>query len=854
VKEQSIQEPSQRVASAGELVPWSPGYPVSWSASLPRFLAIVAQLALILLIISLYRIEPNRPFFAVMYLAAGGFVIHTWLPWSWRPAFFALLSLAAALLILGWPSGVWLIGIGAGLIVVCRLPLPVGYRAMFLLVIGLALFVGRVRFSDPFWPILGSMFMFRLIVYLYDTRHERRAPPLSPTLAYFFPLPNLCFPLFPVLDFKTFRETYYDREPYTIYQSGVAWIVRGLTHLLAYRLIKYYLYPAPHELRDLPHVVLFLAANYALYLRISGWFHIITGVLHLYGFNLPRTHHNYFLASSVSDIWRRINIYWKDFMTKVFFYPAFFTVRGWGMPTRLALVAAGLWVFGVTWLLHSYQVFWLSAKLPLNGHEALLWLAAGVAVVISLQFDLRRTRKAAEAPTPAPGEGWIRAEAVTGAILTLKIVGTFFLVSLFWACWTLPIFPSYLRVLAASGELTGADSLALLGCLAGVVALGAMGRVAWLWFSRGGVRPLPSYVLPAVPTAVLLVLVVAGNREVGEALGPEVAGVLRTLRLEASTPVEAAISVQGYYDQLADTPLQVSPLLELPGLRRQQESSRTYADMSRPTNDFLERELIPGWSGEIGGRHLTVNGLGLRDRKNLTREKPDGVCRIVVVGSSVVMGWGVGDQETFTRLLEADLAGERPKANVEVLNFGTGKSYAIHRRYLIERKVLDFNPDAIFYVAHQDEFLGPVRHLALLLANRHELPAYLQEVAREAGVTPKMAQGEMEVRLERFAPKIVQGVYADIVATCRKRGILPVWVYIPMLGVEEGGAGKAMAGLAETAGFQVVNLSGWEGRHATEQLMADRHHANARGHQLIAERLAEALGQRPQALPACLRR
>ena len=44
-------------------------------------------------------------------------------------------------------------------------------------------------------------------------------------------------------------------------------------------------------------------------------------MLHLFGFNLPETHHLYFLASSFTDFWRRINIYWKDFMMKVFYYP-----------------------------------------------------------------------------------------------------------------------------------------------------------------------------------------------------------------------------------------------------------------------------------------------------------------------------------------------------------------------------------------------------------------------------------------------------------------------------------------------------------------------------------------------------
>ena len=34
--------------------------------------------------------------------------------------------------------------------------------------------------------------------------------------------------------------------------------------------------------------------------------------------------------SSFTDFWRRINIYWKDFMMKVFYYPAFFRLRRLG--------------------------------------------------------------------------------------------------------------------------------------------------------------------------------------------------------------------------------------------------------------------------------------------------------------------------------------------------------------------------------------------------------------------------------------------------------------------------------------------------------------------------------------------
>ena len=47
------------------------------------------------------------------------------------------------------------------------------------------------------FAVLGSMFMFRLILYMYEVRHAKER--MSPTraLAYFFLLPNVAFPLFP---------------------------------------------------------------------------------------------------------------------------------------------------------------------------------------------------------------------------------------------------------------------------------------------------------------------------------------------------------------------------------------------------------------------------------------------------------------------------------------------------------------------------------------------------------------------------------------------------------------------------------------------------------------------------------
>ena len=59
--------------------------------------------------------------------------------------------------------------------------------------------------SAAIWPVLASMFMFRTALYLHALKYEKQPVTLVDALCYFFMLPNPCFPLFPVVDFQTFR-------------------------------------------------------------------------------------------------------------------------------------------------------------------------------------------------------------------------------------------------------------------------------------------------------------------------------------------------------------------------------------------------------------------------------------------------------------------------------------------------------------------------------------------------------------------------------------------------------------------------------------------------------------------------
>ena len=240
------------------------------------------------------------------------------------------------------------------------------------------------------WPILGSMFVFRLVVYLYDLHYQTAPVSVTRSLSYFFMLPNVCFPLFPVVDYQSFCRHYYDEDRYHIYQVGVRWIFRGVVHLILYRILYKNWSISLYEVEnagDLVHYCLWL---FLLYLRVSGQFHIIVGMLHLFGFNLAETHHLYYLSSSFTDFWRRINIYWKDFMMKIFFYPVYFRIKGWG-PV-VALVVSTLVVFVLTWLLHAVQWFWLRGSFLWAANDVLFWTILAALVVVNSLWEVKRGR------------------------------------------------------------------------------------------------------------------------------------------------------------------------------------------------------------------------------------------------------------------------------------------------------------------------------------------------------------------------------------------------------------------------------------------------------------------------------
>lgn len=417
----------------------------------PRaFFRTMVQLGVLLALCYRYQIE-GRAFVTLVTLALAALPIHYLAPYRWKKRVFLAASMAGLFLVFGAPAAAIVLALAAGLIGICFLPVSWTARAVGLAVVGLALAGLRGHAAEGVlptvvWPVLATMFMFRLLIFMYELKHARAPESLIDAASYFFLLPNYCFMHFPVVDYRTFQRVYFADDVHAIQRRGLEMMFRGTLHLLGYRLIYHELLVSPEEVRGLAGLLGYLVCNYLLYLRVSGQFHMACGMLHLFGYQLPETHHRYLLATGFTDYWRRINIYWKDFMVRLFFNPVVFRLKRWPQPAALAV--ATLAVFLATWALHAYQSFWLRAHWGFSGPDALFWGLLGVLVLVNVQLDLRRSLRrgarakgrAAQAPAWGP-----RLAGLT--VRGLKTAGTFATIALLWSLWSSPSVAAWLELM-----------------------------------------------------------------------------------------------------------------------------------------------------------------------------------------------------------------------------------------------------------------------------------------------------------------------------------------------------------------------------------------------------------------------
>lgn len=108
----------------------------------------------------------------------------------------------------------------------------------------------------------------------------------------------------------------------------------------------------------------------------------------------------------------------------------------------------------------------------------------------------------------------------------------------------------------------------------------------------------------------------------------------------------------------------------------------------------IGHEHVPNASSFLMGAQMTINEHGLRDEP-LPLVKPDNELRILMLGDSLTVGWGVDVQDTTSNILESELSRTFTDKKVQVINTGVGNyNTSMEVGYFLQRGY-KFQPDLV---------------------------------------------------------------------------------------------------------------------------------------------------------------
>lgn len=805
------------------------------------FIPILLELVAISAAIWYLGLEQVSGFSGLLPVIVLGFTVHSFLPLKYRPAFFLIVSWIGILVVVPPPQGLIILGVGVVIFLLCHAPVSFPVRIGAILIVGALLAVVRTGAIDTEWdslgtlvaPIVGSLFMFRLIIYLHDLPHEKEAPPLSQRLSYFFMLPNVCFLLFPVVDYQTYKRKYYDTDAADIYRKGIWWMFRGVTHLLLYRLIYLNLVPSTAEVSGIWGVAHAMVTTYLLYLRISGQFHLIAGIMCLFGHNFLETNHLYYLASSASDYWRRINIYWKDFMTKIFYNHAFVWFKKAGVIP--AVMLSMVYVFVATWALHSYQWMWLKGEFPVAAKNLIFWTSFMVLAMGGVYFEIKKIRPRRKQPDTFR-------QAVGHSA---RVVATFTTIAILWSLWSSSSLEEFGLFISEVANSTIQEVVMFGATVTAIILLGATIRF-FMQRRTERKKSIPFHErksltwYPAVASVFLVAIVVS---RVSSSLPTGVATVVDSMSSGSLNRVDEEILEAGYYESLLEPTDFLKSLWTNSGQRPSAWGSHLYdLGAARYTDNILLHELLPSRSVRWQKKKFSTNSLGMRD-KEYSVAKPPGTVRLGLLGSSKEMGWGIGDGDTFESIVESELAGrDSNSVDIEILNFSAHGYTEIQWVRLIDDGVFDnLELDALLICTHAvwRDKLAETIHKARRSDIDLEYPI-LGETADSAGIDGVIPYRQYKAAFRPFGYRIADWAYSRMTDYAAERDIPVFVITLPTINRDDAAAEVAVIdSLAADHGMYFFNISDvYAGQKELDIRLAPwDSHPNERAHALIANRL-----------------
>lgn len=678
-------------------------------------------------------------------------------------------------------------------------------------------------------PFIASMFMFRTIIYLYSLKHTPYPSTFFQKLSYFFLFPNQCFLLFPIIDYKTYLNTYYNKPDTEIWQKGIRWILRGVIHLIGYRIIYYHFLINPNDVHNLTSLLQYVLFSYALILRLSGLFHFIVGLLCLFGLNLPPAFNNYLLATSFVNLWQRINTYWREFMMKIFFYPILFKYKKLFSKNLLAITM--LSVFFVTWFMHNYQWFWIRGNFPLTAMDILFWATLGICITINSVWLEKRS-------------GGLKKEMNTFLaypLAILKMMGLFLFMSVLWSLWGSNSIQEWLFLLS-KGKNFSTHELFLV--ITSFIAILLLGIALHYLLSKEKIKNIfsiePEHTLKLTFPIIALLLILS-TKQVQEHLPYSIKNFIESISEEKLNNIDKENTEGGYYKKLIDGENSSTSGLWETQLKRP-KTFTSIDEIAISTNDLLLKKFKPNCKIKVNDYTIETNAFGLRD-KNYDSIVPVNTLRIALLGGSYEMGSGVSNNETYEYLTEEMLNKNNTDSSIrsiEIFNFAVGGYHLAQQVELCNTTVFKYNPQALIYVAHTNEAKRFLGFFADNIRNGTDLKyPFLINVKQLSGVKQSMSKIEIQDRLRPYIYTIIQWCYSEIIKNCQKNNTTPIWAFLPATAdVYDEEEYQKIKDYAVQMGFTTLDLrTVYNGLDKTKIRISEWDtHPNADGHKIIANK------------------
>ena len=773
-------------------------------------------LSLTIAVIHFFRIEYLGSFDSYFPIVAGVVLLHNLVSYRFRNYLFSFWTL----LLLSLTAGPVL---AAGTLAIILLAASISFipqkilrniSAVFFFAV---LIAGRLLFHNhgkiaAMIALAGIFIMLRFIFLLYEISHIKEKPSFLLRVNYLFMLPNIFFPLFPVVDPLVFFKHKED-DSLLAFEQGKTWLTRGILHLLLYRFIYLYVSPSVYELHSWFDLLLFILSGYSLILRLSGIFYLSGGILGLMGYKLPPVFENYFLVRNFRDLWRRINLYWRHFMWRVFYYPLLFKLKKW--PAKTAVLVTVLVMFIVTWLLHGWQWYWVKGFFPLVNNDILYWSIFGIILAfVSLRAFSKSKRK-----------------EVSPFINGVGIVSMFFAMSLLWSLWTASSLQEWMYIMSKFGKLKMVELIYFSGAVAGIFLLGGIVGII-----QKKTNLFLIFVNESKKEFRFVILILLGAAGIFYHFSKNKMNLpLAKMADPQLNMTDRAIAERGYYEQLLTTPKMAR---DMQPLFKKTEVNDFQNDAYESADSLFPRRLKANYQTTFKGKKFTTNKFGMRD-KEYSLEKNSGIYRICLLGGSYEMGSGVADGEAYEQLIEDSL--NKNGVACEILNMSVGGYHAIQMLKVAKTQCLHYHPDAIVYVCHSSEKQRMVNNILSLVSAKRELEFhFLKNIVKKSGIDPdKMCQVEMYDRLYPFGDTLLKCIYSEFAATCNENNIQPIWIYLPAIGDlhSENNEGGDMENLAYEAHLTVINVEHIFDQYETHKITVSDEdtHPNALGHRIIFE-------------------